>query len=292
MQMGQRIHCPLYDRGVVSVAGDDAREFLQGLITNDIQKVTEDSAIYAALLTPQGRFLFDFFIVEHQECFLLDCEIARIPELIKKLTMYRLRAKVEILDMSERFSVGILLDTNGSDIFAGEVGGPLDFDGVCYTDPRHAGLGERTIHLINEDASFPADKFLVSNCRAEYDSRRIMLGIPDSINDLIPEKSFPLETGFDELNGVDFQKGCYVGQEVTIRMKHRNLVKKRLFPVEFDGDLAQGAIVKSGDIAAGQIHSTQRGHGLALLRLDLVGKGGLTSNGVSINAQKPNWMRF
>lgn len=288
--MGLKIHVPLADRGVVSVSGEDAQSFLQGLITNDIEKVSKTTAIYAALLTPQGKLLHDFFIVEHKDRYLLDCDVSRIPDLIKRLSMYRLRAKVDIADESATFSVGIMLEPDGA-ASTGEAGAAKTrFDGVSYIDPRHAGLGERTIRLIDEDDTFPTDETVLSSNRAEYDARRIALGIPDSRADLVPEKSLPLEVGFDELNGVDFQKGCYVGQEVTARMKHRSLVKKRLFPVTFDGDLAPGSSVSAGDIVAGEIYSARTGSGLALLRLDLAEKGDLSVDGVDVTPEKPGWM--
>lgn len=288
--MSLKIHVPLADRGVISVSGNDARDFLQGLITNDIEKVSETAAIYAALLTPQGKFLHDFFITLYKDKFLLDCEAARIPDLIKRLTMYRLRAKVEITDETGTFAVGVMLAHGDADENAEAGSAKIRFDGVSYTDPRHAGLGERTIRLIDEDDTFPTDEAVLANNRAEYDAKRIALGIPDSGADLVPEKSLPLEVGFDELQGVDFQKGCYVGQEVTARMKHRSLVKKRLFPVSYDGDLTPGTAVKSGDIDAGELHSARNGKGLALLRLDLVEKGGLSADGIEVTPEKPDWM--
>ena len=148
--MGLKIHVPLADRGVVSVSGEDAQSFLQGLITNDIEKVSKTTAIYAALLTPQGKFLHDFFIVEHKDRYLLDCDVSRIPDLIKRLSMYRLRAKVDIADESAKFSVGIMLEPDGA-ASTGEAGAAKTrFDGVSYIDPRHAGLGERTIRLIDD----------------------------------------------------------------------------------------------------------------------------------------------
>ena len=290
--MGRKIHVPLADRGIVSVSGQDASDFLQGLITNDIEKVSDTAAIYAALLTPQGKFLHDFFIALYKDKFLLDCEADRIPDLIKRLTMYRLRAKVDIADETGNFAVGIMLTPGETDGDADAGSAKIRLDGVSYIDPRHAGLGERTIRFIDADDTFPTDDMVRANNRAEYDAKRIGLGIPDSAADLVPEKSMPLEAGFDELNGVDFQKGCYVGQEVTARMKHRSLVKKRLFPVTFDGDLGPDTPVLAGEVEAGRISSAAGGRGIALLRLDLVEKGELTANGLAVRAEKPAWFEL
>ena len=290
--MKMKVHVPLSTRGVIAISGEPARDFLQGLITNDIQRVSPTCAIYAALLTPQGKFLHDFFIVTHKDRLLLDCKLDRIPDLIKRLTMYRLRSKVDIADESVKWDVGVML--------AGDDAGELPpagttktrFDGVSFIDPRHAGMGERTIREVDEDDTFPTDTVQLENNRATYNALRISLGIPDTGTDLIADKSMPLESGFDELHGVDFEKGCYVGQEVTARMKHRNLVKKRLFPITYDGSIAAGAAVKCGDVEAGNVRSAQKGRGIALLRLDLVENGGLTVDGAAITPEKPDWAAF
>ena len=290
--MKMKVHVKLPERGIVAISGPTARDFLQGLITNDIGRVSPTCAIYAALLTPQGKFLHDFFIVEHKDRLLLDCRRDRIPDLIKRLTMYRLRSKVEIGDESDKWEVGVMLA-------AGEAGEPQPagtaktrFDGVSYIDPRHAGMGERTIRLVDEDDTFPTDTVQLEKNRASYDALRISLGIPDTGADLIAEKSMPLESGFDELQGVDFEKGCYVGQEVTARMKHRKLVKKRLFPITFEGEIAPGTVVKAGDVDAGDVRSAVEGRGIALLRLDLAEKGGLSADGIAVTAEKPDWADF
>ncbi len=283
---------PLVERGVIAISGNDARDFLQGLITNDIERVTPTCAIYAALLTPQGKFLNDFFIVEHNGRLLFDCKLDRIPDLIKRLTLYRLRSKVDISDVSHLWEVGVTLA-------AAEPGEPQPagtaksfFDRVLYTDPRHTGMGKRTIRLIDEDDKLPTDTVQLEKNRATYDTIRISLGIPDSGKDLITDRSMPLESGFEELGGVDFKKGCYVGQEVTTRMKHRQLVKKRLFPITFDSPVASGAVIKCGDVEAGDVRSVINGHGIALLRLDLAEKGGLTADGTAIVPAKPDWADF
>lgn len=290
--MKMKVHVPLAGRGIIAISGEPAADFLQGLITNDIGRVSPTAAIYAALLTPQGKFLHDFFIVRHKDRFLLDCKRDRIPDLIKRLTMYRLRSKVEIVDESDIWEVGVMLaaDEPGEEQPAGTA--KTRFDGVSYVDPRHAGMGERTIRLIDADDTFPTDTVQLEKNRATYEALRVSLGIPDTGTDLIADKSMPLESGFDELHGVDFEKGCYVGQEVTARMKHRHLVKKRLFPITYDGSITPGATVKSGDVDAGDVRSALDGGGIALLRLDLVEKGGLTVEGVAITPEKPDWADF
>lgn len=290
--MKMKVHVKLPERGIVAISGPTARDFLQGLITNDIGRVSPTCAIYAALLTPQGKFLHDFFIVEHKDRLLLDCRRDRIPDLIKRLTMYRLRSKVEIGDESDKWEVGVMLaaDEAGEPQPAGTA--KTRFDGVSYIDPRHAGMGERTIRLVDEDDTFPTDTVQLEKNRASYDALRISLGIPDTGADLIAEKSMPLESGFDELQGVDFEKGCYVGQEVTARMKHRKLVKKRLFPITFEGEIAPGTVVKAGDVDAGDVRSAVEGRGIALLRLDLAEKGGLSADGIAVTAEKPDWADF
>lgn len=293
--MDIKVHLPLPERGILAISGDDARELLQGLITNDIQNVSPTRAIYAALLTPQGKFLHDFFITEHKDRMLLDCRAERMPDLIKRLKMYRMRSKVDIEDETDKWTVGVMLtNENAEEAGAAVIPGTAKtrFDGVSYVDPRHAGLGERTIRLVDEDDNFPTDEALQAKNRATYDALRISLGIPDTDTDLIADKSMPLESGFDELHGVDFDKGCYVGQEVTARMKHRNLVKKRLFPVTLDGDATPGATVKAGDVDAGELRSVAGGRGIALLRLDLAEQGGLTADGAEVTPEKPDWVNF
>ena len=294
--MSIKIHVPLTDRGILAVSGADARSFLQGLITNDMDLVSPKQAIYAALLTPQGKFLHDFFIVEHQERFLLDCAAARIPDLLKRLKMYRLRAKVEIADESGAWGVGVMLEPHGTGGGNAPTRTPgtakTRFDGVSYIDPRHEGMGERTIRKVDEGDGDGPDAAILEKNRAIYEEMRIALGIPDSGLDLVADKSMPLECGFDELHGVSFTKGCFVGQEVTTRMKHRNLVKKRLFPVMLAGDVESGATVRHGDIEAGEVRSVRGDRGIALLRLDLAEKGGLTADAVAVTPEKPDWANF
>ncbi|MEC7488998.1 MAG: folate-binding protein [Pseudomonadota bacterium] len=276
-------YADLADRAVIAVSGEEARPFLQGLITNNIDHATKQRAIYGALLTPQGKFLHDFFIVEHEGRILLDVEEPRMAETVTRLTKYRMRAKVDISDESGTWSIHALFPGGAKPGTVNSWNG-----GITFADPRHADLGHRAIMPTGTIASVSIHKTTLM----EYERTRISLGIPDAAKDLIPEKSIPLECGFEELNAVDFDKGCYVGQEVTARMKHRNLIKKRLFPVDLGGAVPTGTAVTNGTVTAGEVRSNSGSKAIALLRLDLAETEGLTANGVSVAARKPEWAVF
>jgi hypothetical protein len=280
----------LQDRGVLAIGGADRASFLQGLISNDTARLGGGQAIYAALLTAQGKYLHDFMLAEIGETIWLDGEAARLADLKRRLTMYRLRAKVTLDDRPELAVAAIF----GGDPFglpaepgaARELGG-----GIVFVDPRLAALGLRAIlprERIAETLGAAAADF------AEYDGLRLSLGVPDGSRDLVLDKSILLEAGFDELNGVDWDKGCYIGQELTARTKYRGLIKKRLFPVRIDGPAPEpGAIVTLNGHEAGEMRSSRDGMGLALLRLDSVGKNETLSAGdASVHPITPNWMRL
>ena len=275
----------LDDRAVLAVSGGDASGFLQGLVTNDIGKLDAGAAIHAALLTPQGKYLFDFLIFRRGEAFCLDCEAAARAALAKRLAMYRLRADVAI-DSALGDPVFALFGEGAS-----EAARPIDGVDV-FADPRMPALGARLVGSGCEDALRRAG--IEPAARAEYDALRIAHGIPDGRRDLVPEKSLLLENGFEELNGVDFEKGCYVGQEVTARMKHRNLVRKRLVPVRFDGAAPDpGTPVYRGGSAVGEIRSSAGALGLALLRIDAIEGGeALRAAAATIRPEKPGWAAF
>ena len=283
----------LEDRGILAVSGPDRTDFLQGLVSNDIGKVAPGHAVYAALLTPQGKYLHDFFISEAvtgegAETFLLDCELGGIAALQKRLSMYKLRADVGLEDRSGDFTVAAIF---------GERSVETTLEGIAvYADPRLAKAGVRCIltkadaKSILETAGFtPAEP-------VDYDRLRLTLGLPDATRDLIPEKSLLLENGFDELNGIDWDKGCYMGQELTARTKYRGLVKKRLMPVTFaDPPPEPGTPIMLGEKEAGEVRSSQLtedgGIGLALIRLEsLENSAELLAGGVVVTPQKPDWM--
>ncbi len=284
----------LGQRGLIAVSGTDARSFLQALISTDVEKVSPDRAIYGALLTPQGKFLHDFFIAELDGRLLMDCDADRQDDLLRRLTMYRLRAEIELESVSGGFTVAALM--NGAD---GEPGAarPLG-GGVAFVDPRLAALGERAILPADQARSVLEGTGLEEATFEDYERLRISLGVPDAARDLIVEKSLLLESNFEELNGVDFEKGCYVGQEVTSRTKHRGLVRKRLFRVDVTGALPPaGTAVKLGEANAGIMCGGLGHSGLALLRLEQVAEADgagqpLLAGGAEIKPVRPDWAEF
>ena len=246
----------LADRGVVRVEGEDASSFLQGLLTNDVAGLPAGEARYAALLTPQGKILFDFLVLRAPgapPAFLLDCPKALAADLAKRLSIYKLRAKVAIRDASDDF--GIVADW----------GGAADFPpgAHVYADPRAASLGRRAILLCAAaeevgGAALPA-----------YEAARIAAGAPLGGVDFAYGDAFPHDADMDLFNGVDFHKGCYVGQEVVSRMKHRGEVRKRVVRVRLAGSApAPGTPVTDGALAIGALGAAAGDKALALLRID------------------------
>lgn len=298
--MSDPIHVELSERGVLAVGGEDARSFLQGLVSNDVLRVDAARAIHAALLTAQGRYLHDFFVAEIDGVLHLDCEAARRDDLIKRLKLYKLRARVTLEDATGRFAVHALPGAGSTARLAlgGEAGTarPLD-GGVVFVDPRHAGMGARTILPRERAASALAALGFAPGARADVERLRLTLGLPDGSRDLAVEKAILLENGFDELNGVDWKKGCYVGQELTARTKYRGLVKKRLLPVRIEGPVpAPGTPVAFAGQEAGEMRSAMDGIGLALLRLEFLDKlavegGSFTAGGARLVPSRPDWMR-
>jgi folate-binding protein YgfZ len=291
----------LEGRGLLAVAGPDRVEFLQGLVSNDVMKAGPDRALYAALLTPQGKYLHDFFVVAMNNVLFLDCERARQEDLQKRLTLYKLRADVTLDDRSGEFTVSALFGNGwaGAAGVSGEAGAQASFGGgVAYGDPRLSDAGGRALLPAGDaETGLEAAGFTAAEA-ADYDRLRLGLGLPDGSRDLVVEKSILLESGFDELNGLDWDKGCYMGQELTARTKYRGLVKKRLVPVTFDGPPpAPETPVMLGEKEVGELRSAlpadDGGMGLALLRLEaLENSAGLKAAGVAVTPQKPGWMEL
>jgi folate-binding protein YgfZ len=294
----------LDDRSSVTVTGDDRLSFLQGLVSNDIRPVTAGRAVYAALLTPQGKYLFDFFIVGAGDALWLDCEAARADALARRLGLYRLRAHVTITPMTEGIAVvagfgpgaAAAVGLDGADRGAAVALA----NGVAFLDPRLPAAGIRCLLPATDVPAFLGCHGFRPAIRDDFERHRLILGLPDGSRDLIVERSLLLEYGFDELNGVDWHKGCYVGQEVTARSKHRGLIRKRLLPVRLGGPLpAPGTPVRQGDRTVGEIRSGTEGLALALLQLDalaLAQAGGpeseLWAGESRVMAEVPEWVQL
>jgi folate-binding protein YgfZ len=286
------------DRGLIAVAGDDARTFLQGLVTNNVDAITRSHAIYAALLTPQGKYLHDFFLFELSGTLYMDCEAARRDDLMGRLAMYRLRSKVTIEAADGQFALFALigdgaLDAAGLAEPGGDAGAAVPFaGGIAYIDPRDSTAGARCA-VPREDAAQALSRAgFAAGAREIYERRRIALALPDGSRDMTVERSMPLEFRFEELNGIDFGKGCYVGQEVTSRIRNRGLVRRRLLHVAIEGAAPQpGTPVKRGDIDAGEMCSAADDSGLALIRLDVLAEmaesGGTLTAGDARITPKP-----
>jgi hypothetical protein len=284
------------DRGVIAVAGEDRQTFLQGLVSNDVRRVSLERAVYAALLTPQGRYLHDFFVIAVGDVLYLDCEAARRDDLRRRLSLYRLRSKVSLSDATEEITV-VLLFGEGALAQAGlptEPGRARALDGgSIYVDPRLPELGARALLPRAGAEDTPARLGFAAGSAEAYDRLRLSLGVPDGSRDLPVEKAILLENGLDELHAIDWDKGCYMGQELTARTRYRGLVRKRLLPVKVEGPLpAPGTLVMAGDAEAGEMRSGRDGLGLAILRLEHLEAPSLTAGESRLNPRRPGWMRL
>ena len=247
----------LEDRGILFINGFDAKEFLQNLVTNDINKVDNSNSCFASLLTPQGKFLFDFLIVKHKSGYFIDCEKKQADNLFKKLNIYKLRSKVEIMNLSNEFVIAafsyekFMSFKEAKDI----LGYTFKYrEDPIILDPRHKKLGGRLI--INLEKLYLSLKKLDLKSAEpnEYYKFSHELGIPQRDMDKLSDKLFGIECNFEELNGIDFKKGCYVGQENTSRIKLRNKLSKRLLPIQLiKGNLEEGASIFNNENEVGKV---------------------------------------
>jgi folate-binding protein YgfZ len=269
----------LDDRSILAISGAGARDFLQGLVTNDIVGgLAPGKGLYAALLSPQGKILFDFLVTEGDGALLLDVARDRCEALLKKLKLYKLRAKVEI---EARDQLGVFVSLAGHP--DNRIVSYAD-RAVTFADPRHVGLGMRSIGAL---AEMPAN---LSGPRS-YHQHRLALGIPEA-GDFGFEKIFALDAGLEELNGVSFTKGCYVGQELTSRMKHRATSRKRILAVTAQSPLpAQGAVTRGG-VEIGELISSHDQTAFALVRLDRLeeSSGEVAAAGMPAQLRRPPWL--
>ncbi len=253
------------DRAVIRIEGPDARHFLHNLLTADIEHLPDGGARYAALLTPQGKILFDVFVFDAGGVIHIDCAAAQKSDLLKRFALYKLRAQVTISDQPGL--AAMVSSTSGT-----------------WADPRYAAMGFRSI--------VPSGSAPVSD---DYDAARIALGLADSVADIGSGVLFPHEANLDQLGGVSFTKGCYVGQEVVSRMEHRGTARSRILPLKLSGPApAKGSLIRSGDKTVGEVLSSRGMRALGLLRLDRLADAEvpLLTGDVSATVVKPRWVRY
>jgi len=252
----------LDSRALIRVAGPDARPFLHNLLTQDVETLADGELRFGALLSPPGRLLFDLFLLGEADGVLLDVAVDRRDALLQRLSMYKLRAQVTV-------------EPDDRPVFACWPGMAEGF----ITDPRLPGLGGRRY----------GRDFAPDATEAAWQAHRLALGVPDPAADALPDKTYPIEANFDLLNGIDFQKGCFVGQETTSRMKRRGAIRNRMLPLAFDGPPPPfGAEVLNGDLRAGEVLTGIDGAAMALLRLDRL-DGSLTVEGRPVEMRRPDW---
>ncbi|WP_395675048.1 YgfZ/GcvT domain-containing protein [Inquilinus sp.] len=256
------------DRDVLRLTGEDRAAFLQGLVSNDMRKVAPDRAVFAAFLTPQGKYLHDFHVVALGDAWLLDCEAGRGADLFRRLRMYKLRSKVELAEITADWAVaaipGETLDLPNEPGAARVLA-----DGIAHVDARLVALGARALLPKATAKATLAGLGLTETGPEAWDRLRLTLGVPDGTRDLVPEKTVLLEANYDSLNAIAWDKGCYMGQELTARTRYRGLLKKRLAPVQLDGPAPEpGTLILREGREAGEMRSSRDGIGLALLRLE------------------------
>jgi folate-binding protein YgfZ len=260
--MSQSQIARLDSRAVIAVTGPDAKSFLNGLLSQEVETLAQGELRFAGLLTPQGRLLYDLFVAGVEDGLLLDVAAEHRDAILMRLTMYRLRAKVE-------------LAASALCVFAA-----WPTAGQGFADPRLPALGSR-LYASEQAATTTED---------DYDAHRLALGVPGPA-DWGTDKTYPIEANFDLLNGVDFKKGCFVGQETTSRMKRRGTIKNRMLPIVFDGPPpAFGTEVLAGTLRAGEVLSGLDGRAMALLRLDRIEGADLTVDGQAVRVERPAWV--
>ncbi|MDR2548195.1 MAG: folate-binding protein [Rickettsiales bacterium] len=262
-------YIPLQSRGVIVLYGPDTRDFLQGIITNDINKLDSQKAIYSLLLSPQGKYLYDFFLIRYGKYILLECENVYLQQIIEKLDLLKTYLRVKIKDVSSLYKVGILFDTKSTECNESK---------IIFQDSRHKSLGMRIIHKGEIKQS--AGDF------TQYEKVRIQNLIPDGARDMVQNSSFPLQYLIDKVNGISFNKGCYIGQEVVNRMSRQETFRRKLYLVEGNSALPNigTKVTNENNEEIGELRSSVDNIGLALLYTEK-SHANLYTGGVKISAR-------
>ena len=247
----------LEDRGFIQVTGLEAKDFLQNIVTNDIEKVSSNSTVFSSILTPQGKYLFEFFVLKLKDSYLLECEKKSSAEIIKLLNFYKLRSKVDFIDLSEKYVAAVVSlekfkEMNGSNLSKGST--TSYGEAPVYIDPRNDKLGAKIISKL-ENIHLTIKKLnLKISDKKNYYNKSFELGIPQIDLNKLKDKIFGIENNLDELNGIDFKKGCYIGQENTSRIKLRNKLRRRILPIQkISGEISENDVIKYKNNDIGKI---------------------------------------
>jgi len=247
----------LEDRGFIQVTGAEAKNFLQNIVTNDVEKVTDSSSVFSSILTPQGKYLFEFFILRLKDSYLLECEKESTEEIIKILNYYKLRSKVDFINLNKEYSASVISIEKFKEIDSSNSskGKTINYeDGLIYIDPRNDKLGAKIISKIGTVQIKIKKLNLNFADKNKYYKNCFELGIPQINLKNLKDKIFGIENNLDELNGIDFKKGCYVGQENTSRIKLRNKLRRRILPIQkIAGEISENDIIKYKDLEIGKI---------------------------------------
>ena len=247
----------LEDRGFIKANGPDAKDFLQNIVTNDIEKVTSSTTVFSSILTPQGKYLFEFFIMRLEDGYLLECEKKSTIEIIKLFNFYKLRSKVNLIDLSEKYVAAVISlekfkEINGSDLSKGKT--TIYREDPVYIDPRNFKLGAKIISKLEKIHLTIKKLNLIIADKNKYYNKSFELGIPQSDLNKLKDKVFGIENNLDELHGIDFKKGCYIGQENTSRIKLRDKLRRRILPVKkIEGEVTENDVIKYKNIEVGKI---------------------------------------
>jgi len=296
----------LDDRGFVKINGDEAKSFLQNIITNDIEKITDSFTLFSSIFTPQGKYLYEFFILKFEDGYLLECEKKATSEIIKIFNFYKLRTKVNLIDVSNKYtniiiSLGKFKEITknqhvGGSVSSCEEGSTLSCENErIYIDPRNKNLGAKIITKIENTENIIKKLDLKKIDKKNYYEKSFILGIPQLNLSKLKDKIFGIENNLDELGGIDFKKGCYIGQENTSRIKLRNKLRRRILPVKkISGEILENDIIKYKDIEVGKI-VIDKPYSFALIKVvdpdikEFINTE-LTCGKSKVKILKPNWI--
>ena len=288
----------LDDRGFIQVNGDEAKEFLQNIVTNDLEKVSKNLTIFSSIFTPQGKYLYDFFILKVEEGYLLECEKEAVLEIIKIFNFYKLRSKVNLVNVTEKYNSIIISLEKFKEINKNETlkGSTTTYNKeIIFIDPRNENLGAKIVSKIENIEDILKMLNLKKVDKDKYYKKSFVLGIPQVNLNKLKDKIFGIENNLDELCGIDFKKGCYIGQENTSRIKLRKKLRRRILPIKkISGEISENDTIKFKDVEVGKIMIAEP-HAFGLIKvidpnLNEFINNDLICGNAKVQVLKPDWL--